>query len=74
MSTDYTYHVHWSSEDREHVGTVAEFPSLSWLDADPRAALDGIRNLATEALTDIVIFRSRLHNQPRVFRGCAGGC
>ena len=42
MSTEhYTYRVRWSPVDQEHVGTVAEFPSLSWLDADPRAAFDG---------------------------------
>lgn len=49
----YTYQVQWSSEAYEHVATVAEFPSLSWLDADPCAALDGIRNLVVEALQDI---------------------
>lgn len=49
----YTYQVQWSSEAYEHVGTVAEFPSLSWLDADPCVALDGIRNLVAEALKDI---------------------
>jgi len=29
--THYTYRVAWSVEDGEHVATVAEFPSLSWL-------------------------------------------
>ena len=44
MSTNhYTYQVSWSPEDREYVGTVAEFPSVSWLDADEQAAFAGIR-------------------------------
>jgi len=30
-ATHYTYRVAWSVEDGEHVATVAEFPSLSWL-------------------------------------------
>lgn len=49
----YTYRVRWSQADQEHIGTVAEFPSLSWLDADPRAAFDGIRNLVAEVLEDM---------------------
>ena len=27
----YTYRVEWSEDDQEFVGTVAEFPSLSYL-------------------------------------------
>jgi predicted HicB family RNase H-like nuclease len=30
-ATHYTYRVAWSVEDGEHIATVAEFPSLSWL-------------------------------------------
>jgi hypothetical protein len=30
-ATHYIYRVAWSPEDGEHVATVAEFPSLSWL-------------------------------------------
>src|ERR1039457_5270707 len=33
--THYTYRVAWSVEDGEHVATVAEFPSLSWLAPTP---------------------------------------
>ena len=32
----YTYRVTWSEEDQEHVGLCAEFPSLSWLEANRR--------------------------------------
>ena len=39
----YTYRVTWSSEDNEHVGLCAEFPSLSWLAPSPEKALSGIR-------------------------------
>src|SRR6266481_5844564 len=34
-ATHYTYRVAWSVEDGEHVATVAEFPSLSWLAPTP---------------------------------------
>lgn len=39
------YHVSWSAEDREYVGTCAEFPSLSWLAEDELSAFAGIRRL-----------------------------
>jgi hypothetical protein len=39
----YTYRVTWSSDDNEHVGLCAEFPSLSWLAPSPEKALSGIR-------------------------------
>ena len=49
----YTYRVTWSAEDREYVGTVAEFPSLSWLEGSPAAAFDGIVVLVADALDDM---------------------
>ncbi len=39
----YTYRITWSEEDQEYVGLCVEFPSLSWLDKKPEAALAGIR-------------------------------
>ena len=33
-SKQYTYRVKWSAEDNGYVGLCAEFPSLSWHDAD----------------------------------------
>ena len=33
-SKRYTYRVTWSAEDNKYVGLCAEFPSLSWLDAE----------------------------------------
>ena len=54
MSVDhYTYRVTWSSEDGEHVGLCAEFPSLSWLAATPEAALKGIRQIVSTAVADM---------------------
>lgn len=49
----YTYRVFWSAEDSEFVATVAEFPSLSWLDSSQRGALDGLLALAEEAVADM---------------------
>jgi predicted HicB family RNase H-like nuclease len=54
MSIDhYTYRVTWSPEDKEHVGLCAEFPSLSWLALTPEDALVGIRQVVTEAVSDM---------------------
>jgi predicted HicB family RNase H-like nuclease len=49
----YTYRITWSDEDREYVGLCAEFPSLSWLDSTPEAALRGIRSVVSETLADM---------------------
>lgn len=51
----YTYRVMWSEEDQEHVGLCSEFPSLSWLEETPEAALAGIRNLVQECIADLHI-------------------
>jgi len=54
MRTDYyTYRITWSNEDREYVGLCAEFPSLSWLDKTPGAALKGILKLVAEVVLDM---------------------
>lgn len=49
----YTYRVTWSEEDSEYVDLCAEFPSLSWLDASPEAALAGIRALVADVVRDL---------------------
>lgn len=46
---DCHYEVKWSEEDRQFVGTVQEFPSLSWLDDSPEASLSGIQRIVLEA-------------------------
>lgn len=49
----YTYRVTWSDEDKEYIGLCAEFPSLSWLADTPEAALQGIRNVVVDAISDM---------------------
>ena len=49
----YTYRITWSVEDGEHIGLCAEFPSLSWLDETPEAALAGIRQVVKEVVADM---------------------
>ena len=51
----YTYRVIWSSEDQEFVGLCAEFPSLSYLDENRSAALEGIVNLVKDIVTDLKV-------------------
>lgn len=53
MSADYTYRVTWSTEDEEHMGLCAEFPSLSWLASTSDEALDGIRDLVAGCVEDM---------------------
>lgn len=48
---DYTYRVRWSAEDEGFVGTVVEFPSLSWIAASQNEALVGLRPLVADVLT-----------------------
>lgn len=49
----YSYAVGWSADDGEYVATVAEFPSLSWLDTDQDGALAGARRLVAEVVDDM---------------------
>ncbi len=49
----YSYRVTWSEEDQEYVGLCVEFPSLSWLDQNPEAALAGIRQMVADAVKDM---------------------
>jgi predicted HicB family RNase H-like nuclease len=51
--THYTYRVAWSVEDDEHVATVAEFASLSWLAPTPQEAISGLVNLVREVVEDM---------------------
>jgi predicted HicB family RNase H-like nuclease len=53
VAEHYTYRVRWSPEDEAYVGTVAEFPSLSWLAEDQMEALAGIHRLAEETVADL---------------------
>lgn len=49
----YTYRVTWSTEDQEYIGLCAEFPSLSWLDESPPAALAGIMRVVADVVADM---------------------
>lgn len=54
MNVDhYTFRVFWSPEDREYVGTCAEFGSLSHLDSTPDKAFKGIRALIEFVIEDL---------------------
>lgn len=50
----YAYRVQWSEEDGEYVGTVVEFPGLSWLSPTPGETLDGIRRVTGECVEDML--------------------
>jgi predicted HicB family RNase H-like nuclease len=52
-ATHYAYRVTWSAEDGEHVATVAEFPSLSWLAPTPAEALEGLADAVRDVLADL---------------------
>lgn len=48
-----SYDVKWSEEDQSFVATVAEFPSLSWIDETPDKALGGLRRVVTDTLNEV---------------------
>jgi predicted HicB family RNase H-like nuclease len=54
VADHYTYRVHWSAEDGEYVGTVAELPSLSWLAADKLEAFAGIQQAAADVVAEML--------------------
>ncbi len=49
----YTYYLTWLEDDQVYVGLCAEFPSLSWLEESPEAALVGIRNMVRDCIVDM---------------------
>jgi hypothetical protein len=49
----YTYRITWSEEDQEYAGLCIEYPSLSWLDKAPEAALAGIRQVVADVVKDM---------------------
>lgn len=50
----YTYRVIWSEEDGEYAGLCVEFPSLSWMEHTPEAALRGIRKAVADVVEDML--------------------
>ncbi len=49
----YTYRVTWSEDDKEYVGLCTEFPSLSHLDENHIAAMQGMLDLVKEVVADM---------------------
>ncbi len=49
----YTYRVFWSDEDNEYVATVAEMPSMSWLEPTQTGALEGLRKVVGDVIADM---------------------
>jgi predicted HicB family RNase H-like nuclease len=49
----YTYRVTWSEEDQKYVGLCVEFPGLSWLASSPEEALNGIRQVVADVVSDL---------------------
>jgi len=49
----YTYRVIWSEEDGEFLALCAEFPSLSFLDPEQSAALEGLVGLVRDVVADM---------------------
>ena len=56
----YAYRVIWSEDDQEYVGLCAEFPSLSWLDAEQSKAFLGIVDLVAEVVADMISNNEKL--------------
>ena len=52
-SDRYTYRITWSEEDKEYAGLCVEFPSLSWLSVTQEEALEGIRKLVTDVVSEM---------------------
>jgi predicted HicB family RNase H-like nuclease len=52
--THYRYSVQWSPDDGEFVATVAEFPSLSWLDPDQGRSIRGLERLVSDVVDDLL--------------------
>lgn len=48
----FYFHIHWSEEDEEYVGTCDRYPSLSWLAKTEREALAGIMRLVADAIEE----------------------
>ena len=51
--SSYNYHVEFNEVDKTFIGTVKEFPSLSWIEDSESAALKGIMELVDSVVTDL---------------------
>lgn len=50
---EYTFETIWPPEDGEFVSTVAEFPSLNSIDADPEISLANLQQLVAHVIVDM---------------------
>ena len=55
MVDQYKYAVSWSDEDKQYVGTCAEFPSVSFLASHRSNAFSGIQELICLIVEDMLI-------------------
>jgi hypothetical protein len=62
----YTYRAEWSPDDGEWVGLCVEFPSLSWLDGNPVAAIAGIAQLVAEVVKGMYKYVQQWGKAPTV--------
>jgi hypothetical protein len=49
------FHIHWSAEDQEWIGTCDAYPSLSHLAPTPCGALMGIMRLQRDVALDLLV-------------------
>ena len=54
LAAKYAYTLGWSAEDDAYVVRCAEFPSLSWIEEDPVAALRGAAALVADVVRDLI--------------------
>lgn len=54
LAAHYRYSIDWSPEDQEYVARVTEMPSLTWMDKDRHAALEGLDRLLKETVSDMI--------------------
>jgi len=59
---DYTYRVFWSESDQEYVGSVVEFPYVSFLDKNRSKAFEGV----TKAVEDVLAIYLEDGEEPAV--------
>jgi hypothetical protein len=50
-----TFHIYWSADDQEWVGTCDAYPSLSWMEPTPCGALAGIMKLQRQTALDLLV-------------------
>ena len=51
--SSFNFHVKFYEVDKTFIGTVEEFPSLSWIEDSESAALKGIMKLVDSVVTDL---------------------